>query len=230
MNHQAYLPHAESPFVWGMGIIFLGFDPGGVFGVSVLRLPAHGPATAVVGSVRSVDDAVDWAVRQCRDETPRAAGIDTLLCWSTERCGWRPMDVMLRNAFPDVQASVLSSNSAFGAMAVQGMAIALRLKERWPDVLLNETHPKVLYHAMTSKNYTRDDIPTMTAWLQQQFRPRVECVIRDEHQWDALISAWATWQGFSGKWIADLVVDVGGTRLLFPVGQVSYYWPKVIQA
>ena len=88
------------------------------------------------------------------------------------------MDVMLRNAFPDVQASVLSSNSAFGAMAVQGMAIALRLKERWSDVLLNETHPKVLYHAMTSKNYTRDDIPTMTAWLQQQFRPRVECVIQ----------------------------------------------------
>jgi hypothetical protein len=156
MNHQAYLPHAESPFVWGMGIIFLGFDPGGVFGVSVLRLPAHGPATAVVGSVRSVDDA--------------------------------------------------------------------------PDVLLNETHPKVLYHAMTSKNYTRDDIPTMTARLQQQFRPRVECVIRDAHQWDALISAWATWQGFSGKWIADLVADLGGTRLLFPVGQVSYYWPNVIQA
>src|SRR5271166_4081420 len=74
MNHQAYLPHAESPFVWGMGMIFLGFDPGGVFGVSVLRLPAHGPATAVVGSVRSVDDAVDWAVRQCRDETPRRQG------------------------------------------------------------------------------------------------------------------------------------------------------------
>ena len=55
------------------------------------------------------------------------------------------MDVMLRNAFPDVQASVLSSNSAFGAVSVQGMAIALRLKERWSDVLLNETRPKVLY-------------------------------------------------------------------------------------
>ena len=75
-----------------------------------------------------------------------------------------------------------------------------------------------------------DDIPTMTAWLQRQFRPRLECVIRDEHQWNALISAWATWQGFSGKWIADLVADLGGTRLLLPIGQLSYYWPNIIQA
>ena len=227
MNHQAYLPHAESPFVWGMGMIFLGFDPGGVSGVSVLRLPAHGPATAVVDSVCSVDDAVDWAVRQCRDETPRAAGIDTLLCWSTERSGWRPMDVMLRNAFPDVQASVLSSNSAFGAVSVQGMAIAF--DSRSDGRMCSSTrHTPILYHAMTSKKYTRDDIPTMTAWLQRQFRPRLECVIRDEHQWDALISAWATWQGFSGKWIADLVADLGGTRLLLPIGQVSYYAGKKV--
>ena len=63
---------------------------------------------------------------------------------------------------------------------------------------------------LTSKQTPRGiDIPTMTAWLQQPFRPRVECVYRgDEHQWDALIiELGATWQGFSGRWIADLAAD-----------------------
>ena len=207
-------------------MIILGFDPSGVSGVSVLRLPANEPASAVVGSVRSVDAAIKWVVRQCEAETPCAAGIDTFLCWSTVKSGWRPMDVRLRNVFPDVQASVFSSNSAYGAMAVQGMAIALRLRERWPDVHLNETHPKVLYHALTSNNYMRDDIPTMTSWLKQRFIPGVECVIENEHEWDALISACATWQGFSGRWTTDLVADHGGTGVLLPAGPVTYYWPN----
>jgi len=153
----------------GESMIILGFDPGGTTGVSVLRILADGSTTAETDSVASVDDAIDWAVNQCQGETPTAAGIDTFLCWSTERSGWRRIDLKLRNAFPDVRASVFSSNSAYGAMAVQGVAIALRLRERWPSVILNETHPKVLYHALTSKDYMRDDIPAMTAWLQQNF-------------------------------------------------------------
>jgi len=211
-------------------MIILGFDPGGTTGVSVLRIPAEGSTIVEADSVPSVDDAIHWAVSQCHGETPTAAGIDTFLCWSTMRSGWRPMDLTLRNAFPDVRASVFSSNSAYGAMAVQGMAIALRLRERWPSVKLNETHPKVLYHALTSNTYMRDDVPTMTAWLQQKFRPEVKCTIKYEHEWDAFISTWATWQGLSGNWTADLVPDLGGNQLLFPVGPVSYYWPNEVRA
>ena len=211
-------------------MIILGFDPGGTTGVSVLRIPDEGSTTAETDSVPSVDQAIDWAVRQCHGETPTAAGIDTYLCWSTERSGWRPIDLKLRNAFPDVRASVFSSNSAYGAMAVQGMAIALRLRERWPDVILNETHPKVLYHALTSNNYMRDDVPTMTSWLQKKFSPEITCTINNEHECEAFISTWATWQGLSGNWTADLVPDLGGTQLLFPVGRVSYYWPHEVRA
>jgi len=208
----------------------LGFYPGGITGVCVLRIPPDGPMTAEAESVLSVDKAIDWVVRQCQGEAPTAAGIDTFLCWATKKSGWRPMDLKLRKAFPDVRASVFSSNSAYGAMAVQGMAIALRLRKRWRNITLNETHPKVLYHALTSNNYMRDDVPTMTAWLQQKFSPEVNCDIHNEHEWDAFISTWATWQGLSGKWSADLVTDLGGNELLFPVGPVSYYWPNEVRA
>jgi len=211
-------------------MIILGFDPGSTTGVSVLRIPADGSTTAETDSVASVDDAIDWAVNECRGETPTAAGIDTFLCWSTERSGWRRIDLKLRNAFPDVRASVFSGNSAYGAMAVQGVAIALRLRERWPSFILNESHPQVLYHALTSKVYMRDDIPTMTAWLQQNFCLENKCTIKNEHEWDALISTWATWQGLSGNWTADLVPDLGGNQLLFPVGPVAYYWPQEVRA
>jgi hypothetical protein len=34
-----------------------------------------------------------------------------------------------------------------------GMALALRLGERWPSILLNETHPKVLIPALGGERY-----------------------------------------------------------------------------
>jgi hypothetical protein len=38
-------------------------------------------------------------------------------------------------------------------MAVQGMAMAMQLRSNWPQVLLNETHPKVLYFGLTGQPY-----------------------------------------------------------------------------
>jgi len=49
----------------------------------------------------------------------------------------------------------------------------------------------------------------------------------DEHQWDALISAWAAAQGLLGTWPIDLhALPPGqGERLVMPTGLTRYYWP-----
>lgn len=205
---------------------FLGFDPGGQIGAAVVRFVDFDRTEVEVCTVSSVDDAVEWAIRVSPENGPIGAGIDAPLSWSTTRSGWRPMDRFLRERYPTMQKSVLSSNSAFGAMAVQGMALAIRLRERWPSVALNETHPKVLYHALTGGAYARDDMTEMIGWLQNCFDPPLTCRTTDEHQWDALISAWGTWQGITDSWQNDLCA--GHDDLLFPAGKVRYYWPAPI--
>jgi hypothetical protein len=106
-------------------------------------------------------------------------------------------------------------------MAVQGMAMALRLRRLWPEILLNETHPKVLYHALSGQNYVFGD--HMRRWLLNRFEPPVGVTIHNEHEWDALFSAWITWQGMKRVFETDLMTQ-GDDRLLLPAGNVSYYW------
>ena len=68
-------------------------------------------------------------------------------CWSTGRCGWRPADRWLRGQYPRVANSVVSPNSLFGSMALNGAACVHQLAAQWPDAMISETHPKVGYHA-----------------------------------------------------------------------------------
>ena len=56
----------------------------------------------------------------------------------------------------------MAPNSLFGAMAVGGVGLALRLRERWPSIALTETHPKVLFYALHGSRYT--DVATAARW------------------------------------------------------------------
>ena len=198
--------------------VYLGFDPGGGdrFGVALL---AGGSVKA--STVSSVKDALKWAIDECGSHRPIAAGIDTLLHWATTEGGWRPCDCQLRKKYPGVQNSVIAPNSLYGAMVVGGMALALWLRKTWLELDLNETHPKVLLHAHWQERYTSKTIKTTI----QQFSSRVgiECAFQGEHEFDAVLSAWATREGLAGSW-ADIVGD--DASLLFPAGPVRYLWPE----
>jgi hypothetical protein len=194
--------------------------------LAAVRHSATGVVSAKVGSANSVDSAIQWAIEQAQGKEPTGAGIDTFLCWGSGKSGWRPMDTSLRHTYEKVKPSVFSSNSAYGAMAVQGMAIALRLRQLWPAIHLNETHPKVLYHALTEGLYLRGDISPMTEWLLQRFSPPLSTSVKNDHQWDALFSAWATGEGLSKRWKHDLLTGI--PNLIFPAGNVTYFWPDAI--
>ena len=171
----------------------IGYDPGGASGLAILEIPDAGAPRAMVRTCDHVDQGLAWLQDQLGDSVPDAAGIDTYLSWATGQAGWRPMDTLLRATYPTVVHSIFASNSASGSMAVQGMAMALRLRQLWPDIRLNETHPKVLHFALTQRKYSFG--PEMVNWLLNQFTPPLQVTIRNDHQWDALLSAWATWSG-----------------------------------
>lgn len=198
--------------------LFLGFDPGGgsTFGVAALS------GSAVTAStVSSVREAVDWAIAQSGGRDVTAAGVDTLLHWSTHPGGWRPADRYLRATYPNARGSVLSPNGLYGSMAIGGMALAMKLRSRWPRIILNETHPKVLFSALTGNRYQKTAIASAVEWFFSYTKLDATGPL-NEHEFDAVMSAWATQAGLWGGW-ADLVgADV---HLLFPVRPVKYLWP-----
>ena len=199
--------------------IYLGFDPGGhrAFGLAILE---HGRVLSA--TVSSVEEAMSWTVSACDGREPVAAGIDTLLHWSDGASGWRPADKKLRMAYPAARSSILSPNGLFGSMAIGGMALALRLKRRWPNIHLNETHPKVLASALRGQRHRDGDIATVSEWFALHSGLDLGGC-SGGHEFDAVLSAWATQTGLADGW-TDLVSDAAS--LLFPAGKTSYLWPK----
>lgn len=202
------------------GGVFLGYDPGGVGGVAVLDLREDCPRLATA-SVRSVDEALGFFRKALAGAVPTAAGLDTLLYWETGRGGWRQSDLWLRKRYADVANSVVCSNSMYGAMAVQGMALAMRLREAWPDLPLCETHPKVLYRAMTGRRHSWG--PEMDRWLLDAAGCPEAVAPSNDHEWDALVSAWAASNWASGNWTDDL--RSLSSAAVEPTGGVAYPWP-----
>jgi hypothetical protein len=73
----------------------------------------------------------------------------------------------------------------------------------------------------------------MIQWLCRQNDSFRGWKPRNEHEWDALLSAWATYQGITGRWTTDLMPEA--VKALFPTGPegkfdrpevLSHYCPK----
>lgn len=186
---------------------------------------------AKVNTTDNVNQAFQWFTDKVGTETEvKAAGIDTLLCWSTGDSGWRLVDKRLKEKYPFVQNSVMASNALYGAMVVQGISMAMLLRKEWSEIILNETHPKVQYYAQTKKPYKFQG--KIIKWLRRQINCADFPQIRNEHEWDALYSAWITFRAIQNRATPDLL-DVTNSRasatMLYPVCPIShihYYWPS----
>lgn len=215
--------------------VALGYDPGGDgrHGVAALRL-AEGGARVVgaeVATLTTTEQAIAWLqARLPKDDDARAAiGIDTLTVWSMGPAGWRPADRWLRSKYPEAAKSIAAPNSLFGAMVINGMAAIVRLREHAPALVVSETHPKVLYLALTGERHSfKSERARITArlceWIGVEQIP-----IADDHQWDALVSAYAVRQGVLGAWQGDLHTrpTSDGEALVRPAGASSFFWPGV---
>ena len=178
-------------------------------------------------TISSVNDAVKWADSVCGSRPPIAAGIDTLLHWATSKSGMRPCDSQLRTKYPAMNNSIVAPNSLRGAMAIGGMALAFRLRQKWPALVLNEAHPKVLLYALCGKRYDPDDETTIQAaiqWFADQGH-YTEPKIEGEHELDAALSAWTTREGLAKDWL-DIIGE--GGNLVSPLEEVRYLCPKAL--
>jgi hypothetical protein len=156
-----------------------------------------------------------------------ALGVDTLTCWGTGISGWRPADRWLRKQYKSVQGSVMTPNSLFGSMGLNGMAALIAVRARFPDVLITETHPKVLCFCLTSQKHDYPGIDgAMDTVLGRTLG--IPMTSGSEHEWDAGVSAFAALEGYVGRWRRDLhtLPAEKGERLITPCGDTHYFWPE----
>ena len=143
----------------------------------------------------TAEHALDWFRERYRDQEPSAFGIDTLTLWSTGPAGWRPADRALRTAYPAVATSVTAPNSLYGAMPINGIAVAMVLCKAFERLRITETHPKVLYFALTQSVYDFDQcrdqmVQDIIDWVAVG-----PCEVGNDHAWDAIASAFAARMG-----------------------------------
>ncbi len=203
----------------------VGYDPGGNFkhGVAALIVDDGRPTRLSFATLRNAQAAFDWLIIE---EAPLWAGIDTLTALAMGDSGWRPADRWLRSQYRQVQNSVVNPNYLQGAMALNGLAMMISLRVASKDILVSETHPKVLYHRLSGfqYNYQANQV-AMNAHLSQWIGLAANTTT--DHEWDAAVSCFAVLQGITGRWSIDLhQLPTGpGEKLVHPGGPSHYFWP-----
>ncbi len=87
---------------------------------------------------------------------------------------------------------------------------------------------RIRYYACANKNYRWSESPEeMRSWLLREMDCQLGADIASEHEWDALISAWAAKMGHTGVWTTDL--RCLSNEPLEPAGTVVYWWPEALQ-
>lgn len=199
---------------------FLGYDPGGngTNAVAVAAIAASGefdeaPETELLSDAAQV---MDWLCAKMED-TPRpvALGLDTLLGWSLY--GRRACDVALRRKYPAMGPTVISQNSLYSAMTLNGMMIAQEATRRWALALV-ESHPKLLVGAALERCDEAGALLHHHGTLSESGR---------DHEADALVAAWCAARWWYRRWPIDLFQSVAD-ELKFPAGSAAYPWPEKV--
>lgn len=204
----------------------IGYDPGGecTHGLAVATVRDGNILNVTTKTLRNVEDVVASILDI---ETPLGLGIDTLTCWSTGPCGWRPADRWLRQRYREVWNSVQAPNSLRGAMSVSGMASLIAVRQAFPDIFVTETHPKVLYYSHFNQryDYSGPNVAVMNTRLSRLLT--VDVTPRNEHEWDSAISILAVIRRLHGAWQRDLhaLRTNSNERLVQPCGKTAYVWP-----
>jgi hypothetical protein len=213
--------------------LFFGYDPGGDGAHGAAQIEVELPSGRVLGTdvllSETADDVLNYFGGAMRSQRIAGIGVDTLTEWCLGSAGWRPADRWLRAKYPKVAKSVASANSISGSMCLNGVGVLHALREHDPSLLITETHPKVLHFALTGAKYDWDSSRAqMIGWVRSQLGHDTPALASD-HEFDALVSAWACAKGVLGHWTRDLhaldgVAEKNGT-VVRPAGRTRYFWP-----
>tara|TARA_B100001750_G_scaffold246753_1_gene270109 strand:+ start:1514 stop:2221 length:708 start_codon:yes stop_codon:yes gene_type:complete len=209
----------------------LGYDPGGNrrHGVAAIHVDSNGSRALRCATVTTAQEAIDWfwPLLDRVGDARVGLGIDTLTALCTGGSGWRPADGYLRRRYGDVVHSVVSANSLYGAMALNGLSVAIALRTARSNLVLTETHPKVLYFECTRVKHEFTVAGSMNAELSEWARIEGGDTPQNDHEWDAAVSAWAVEEGAAGRWAHDLhALPLTDGQLVWPAGPSAYFWPR----
>jgi hypothetical protein len=206
--------------------VVIGYDPGGngAHGMAELHFQDAEATTLTTRVLQTTEDVISTL-----EDLPSLAalGVDTLTCSGTGVGGWRPADRWLRERYKAVQNSVMTPNGLFGSMGLNGMAVLIAARQIFPEVVITETHPKVLYWHLSGKKYEyQTSKGVMDGVLTSALGISVEPAT--EQEWDTAVSAFAALSGFLRTWIHDLhaLPLKRGERLITPCGGTHYFWPQ----
>jgi hypothetical protein len=218
----------------------VGYDPGGngKHGVAVLEVRKHEnrwrPVDMQVSAEKTLDAVLRRVDKRCDRRQIVAAGIDTLTEWNSGRSGWRPADRWLRETYPAITNTILSSNSLYGSMTVNGAAFLMLFRHRFRSdaTMVTEAHPKACYYASTGK---KGEWPArkreMIRWLIGEIGIDVSPSLfdaDDDHRFDAGVAVLAALRGRNGDWSQDLHIlpqKTDGAIVRF-FGRTHYWWPS----
>ena len=139
-----------------------GYDPGGnnKNGFAVLEIQNGKPVNITIRTLTTSEAVINEIIII---KNIIGLGVDTLSCWSTGNGGWRPADKWLRKKYPEVKNSIIPPNFLSGSMSINGMSVLIEAANISNGITLSETHPKVLYYALTKKNTTM--LRTAMKWM-----------------------------------------------------------------
>lgn len=190
---------------------WVGADPGGKGKFGLAFLDETGKQL-ICDSVSSVDQAIAKIVSK---GAPLGLGIDAPMWWSSREAAGRKADKRIRTKYKIPSGTVQSANSLQGAALVGGAMLAFRIREKFPDTRITETHPKALLHALNLDGAgfaERFEIPT--DW-------------NNEDERDALIGAVCAREGFEGRWRFDLAChrdDSEQDPSSYWLAPMHYFW------
>lgn len=205
-----------------------GYDPGGKNknGFAILEIQSGKPVNIAITTLANAEAVINKIIAI---KNIIGLGVDTLSCWGTGHGGWRPADKWLRRKYPVVQNSIMAPNTLSGSMGINGMSVLIEAANKSKGVLLSETHPKVLYYALTQKKYDyAKNSNEMDRFLSIQLNG-LDLRTSNDHEWDAAVSAYAIFMGITGTWEHDLhkLPIENNERILKPCGKTFYFWPNI---
>ncbi len=193
-----------------MSKYWIGVDPGGIDKFGLAFLNQAGELKCFRES--SVDDAVCKIFSEIPENNVLGMGIDAPMWWSSKPGGGRKSDDLIRKNVIE-KRTVFSGNSLQGAALIGGMLLALRIREKYPQVKITESHPKALLQTLIKKEtgeITIEDLNVEMPKMRQRFPEMFQ--ISDgwpsnEDEQDAAVASVCAREGITGRWKTDLAKD-----------------------
>ena len=192
---------------------WMGADPGGKGNFGLAFLDTTGKRLRCA-TVSSVDEAVELITST---GIPLGLGIDAPMWWSSCEGAGRKVDESIREKYGIHPGTVQSANSLRGAALVGGAMLAFRIRQKFPDTRITETHPKALLCALKIDE----------ASFAKRFGISPDW--KDEHQRDAAIGAVCAREGFERRWLSDLALQRNHSEqdpFSYWLAPMHYFWPE----